>query len=86
MSADAVSRPSRHRLLNRLWRIWRAQLADLILEMTDRTSLRDLQESALIPLQLELGARTDVPFWTARRWMNTATGELHRHDGTSQTS
>jgi hypothetical protein len=86
MIADAVSRPSRHRLLNRLWWIARAQLADLILGMTDRISLRDLQESVLIPLELELAARTDVPFWTARRWVNTVTAELHRHDHTPQSS
>ena len=86
MLADAVSRPSRHRLLNRLWWIAQAQLADLILKMTDRVSLRDLQESVLIPLELELAARTDVPFWTARRWVNTVTAELHRHDHTPQSS
>lgn len=86
MLADAASQPSRHRLLNRLWWIGRAQLADLILEMTEKTPLRDLQESVLIPLELELAARTDVPFRTARRWMNTVTTELHRHDHTSQTS
>jgi hypothetical protein len=84
--ADAVSRPSRHHLLTRCWWIARAQLADLILEMTDRASLSDLQESVLIPLELELASRTDVPFWTACQWVNTVTSELHRHDHTSQSS
>jgi hypothetical protein len=86
MLADAVSRPSRHRLLNRLWWIARAQLADLILEMTDRASLSDLQESVLIPLELELAGRTDVPFWTAPRWVSAVTTELQRHDHTSHSS
>ncbi len=56
------------------------------LEMTDESSLRNLQESVLIPLKLELATRSDVPFWTARRCMNTVTAELHRHNRTSQTS
>jgi hypothetical protein len=86
MIEDAVSRPSRHRLLTRCWWIARAQLADLILEMTDSSSLSDLQESVLIPLELELASRTDVPFWTARQWVNTVTSELHRYDHTSQSS
>ena len=86
MIAGAVSRPSRHRLLTRCWWIARAQLADLILETTDSASLGDLQESLLIPLELELASRTDVPFWTARQWMNTVTAELHRRDHTSKTS
>jgi hypothetical protein len=84
--AEAVSRPSRHRLLTRCWWIARAQLADLILEMTDRVSLSDLQQSLLIPLELELASRTDVPFWTSRQWVETVTAELHRHDHTSQSS
>ena len=60
----AVTRPGRHRLLTRCWWIARAQLADLILEITDRTSLSELQRSVLVPLELELASRTDVPFWT----------------------
>jgi hypothetical protein len=83
MISDAVSRPRRHRLLSRCWWIARAQLADLILEMTDRVSLGDLQESVLIPLELELASRTDVAFWTARQWVDTVTSELSRHDHTS---
>jgi hypothetical protein len=86
MIAYAVSRPSRHRLLTRCWWIARAQLADLILEMTDGASLSDLQESVLVPLELELASRTDVPFWTARQWVETVSSELHRYDHTSQSS
>ncbi len=86
MISDAVSRPRRHRLLSRCWWIARAQLADLILEMTDRVSLGDLQESVLIPLELELASRTDVAFWTARQWVDTVTSELSRHDHTSPSS
>jgi hypothetical protein len=86
MIADAVSRPSRHRLLTRSWWIARAQLADLILTMTYGSSLRDLQESVLIPLELDLAERTDVPFWTSRQWVSAVTAELHRYDHTSQSS
>jgi hypothetical protein len=86
MMADAVSRPSRHRLLTRWWWIARAELADLILKMTAGSSLSDLQESVLIPLELDLVDRTDVPFWTTRQWVNAVTAELHRYDHTSQSS
>ena len=84
--AESISRPSRRRLLTRCWWIARARLADLILEMTDRFPLSDLQESVLIPLELNLAARTDVPFWTAHQWVETVITELHRHDHTSQNS
>jgi hypothetical protein len=86
MIADALSRPYRLRLLTRCWWTARAQLAELILDMTSRSSLSDLQESILIPLELDLAARADVPFWTARKWVNTVTAELHRHDHTSQSA
>ena len=86
MLVDAVSQPSRHRLLTRGWWIARAHLAALILEMTDWVPLSDLQESILMPLELELAARTDVPFWTVREWVNTVTAELHGHDHTPQSS
>jgi hypothetical protein len=86
MLAQAVSRPGRHRLLTRCWWIARAQLAELVLELTDRIPLCDLQTSVLVPLELDLASRTDVPFWTARQWVETVTTELHRHDHTSQSS
>lgn len=80
MLADAVSRPGRRRLRTRCWWIARSELAEVILAVSDGVSLCDLQSSVLIPLELELASRTDVPFWTAREWMNAVTSELGRHN------
>jgi hypothetical protein len=85
--AQSISRPNRHRLLARSWWIARAQLAELILDITYRScSLSELQESVLIPLELELAACQEVSFWNHRQWVDAVSDALHYHDHTWQSS
>jgi hypothetical protein len=85
--AQSGARPCRHRLLARSWRTARAQLADLVLEMTHRgCSLDELQESVLVPLELDLASRPEVSFWSHHQWVGAVTDALHHHDHTRQSS
>ncbi len=85
--AGSNTRPCRHRLLLRSWWTARAQLADLILEMTrGQCTIDELQESVLIPLELDLSSRAEVSFWNHHQWMDTVTDALYYHDHSRQSS
>jgi len=85
--AGSTTRPCRHRLLLRSWWTARAQLADLILEMTHgQCTMDELQESVLIPLELDLSSRPEVSFWNHHQWMDTVTDALYYHDHSRQSS
>ena len=84
---ESYTRSYRHRLLARSWSNVRAQLADLILEMTSgRCTLGELQESVLIPLELDLASRPEVSFWNHHQWADAVTDALHHHDHSRQNS
>ena len=69
---ESVVRPSRPRRPGRSWRIARSYLAYQVLDLTDaRFTLADLQTSVLIPLELEMAARSEVSRWTPRQWVET---------------
>ena len=85
--AETTSKPSRHRLLTRSWWIARAQLADLLLHMTyGDCPLSELQDSVLIPLELDLASCPEESFWNHHEWVNAVTDALHHHDHTRQYS
>ena len=78
--------PNRHRLLARSWWTARAQMADLVLEMTHGLrSLAELQGSVVIALELDLVSRPEVSFWN-HQWMDVVTDALHHHDHSRQNS
>lgn len=84
---ESTIRPCRHHLIARSWWTARAQLADLILEVTrGRCSLGELQESVLVPLELDLASRPEVSFWNHHQWVEAVTEALHHHDHTRQSS
>jgi hypothetical protein len=68
---ESVARPTRPRRSARSWRIARSYLAHQMLELTDeRHPLPALQVSVLVPLELEMAARTEVRHWTPRQWVD----------------
>jgi hypothetical protein len=68
---ETVAHPSRPRRAVRSWRIARSYLAHQILDLSgDESSLRDLQWSILVPLELEMAARPEVNQWTPRQWLD----------------
>jgi len=72
MIGESVLRPARPRRAGRSWRIARSFLAYRVLEHTDaQLTLRDLQASILIPLELEMAALPEVGRWTPRQWVDT---------------
>ena len=72
MIGESVLRPARPRRTGRSWRIARSYLAYRVLEHTDaQFTLRDLQASILIPLELEMAALPEVGRWTPRQWVDT---------------
>ena len=69
---ESVLRPHRSRRAARSWRTARSFLASEVLDLTDaQFTLTDLQASVLIPLELEMAARSEVSRWTPRRWVET---------------
>ena len=69
---ESVRRPHRSRRPARSWRTARSFLASEVLDLTDaQFTLTDLQGSVLIPLELEMAARSEVSRWTPRRWVET---------------
>ena len=72
MIGESVLRASRPRRTARSWRIARSYLAYRVLEHTDAEfTLRDLQASILVPLELEMAALPEVGRWTPRQWVDT---------------
>jgi hypothetical protein len=84
---ESVSRPQRHRLLTRRWWIARAELATVVLDITHLDcSLVELQESVLIPLELDLASCPEVSFWNHRQWIDAVARALHHHNHTRQSA
>ena len=72
MIGESVLRAARPRRAGRSWRIARSYLAYRVLEHSDaRFTLRDLQASILVPLELEMAALPEVGRWTPRQWVDT---------------
>ena len=85
--AESISRPSRHQLLTRSWWIARSELADVVLDLTHwSSSLVELQESVLIPLELDLASSPEVSLWSHRRWVDAVTTALRHQNRTHRTS
>jgi hypothetical protein len=82
---ESISRPFRHRLLARNWWMARADLADVVLDMTHwSSSLLELQEFVLIPLELSLASRPETALWSPRQWTEAVTVALHHQNHTDQ--
>ena len=83
---ESVLRPSRPRRAGRSWRIARSYLAYQVLDLTDaRFTLSDLQTSILIPLELEMAARSEVSRWTPRQWVDTVDSAIrNQHSSLEQ--
>jgi hypothetical protein len=85
--AESISRPFRHQLLTRSWWIARSELADVVLDLTHwSSSLVKLQESVLIPLELDLASSPEVSLWSHRRWVDAVTTALRHQNRTHRTS
>jgi hypothetical protein len=84
---ESIARPYRHRLLARNWWIARAELADMVLDLTHWSrSLSDLQQSVLIPLELDLASRPEISLWSHQQWTVAVTLALRHQDHTDRTS
>ncbi len=68
---EMVAHPSRPRRAVRNWRIARSYLATEVLDLVDaHFTLRDMQSTILVPLELEMAARPEVGRWTPRQWLD----------------
>ncbi len=68
---ETVAHPSRPRRAVRNWRIARSYLATEVLDLVDaHFTLRDMQSTILVPLELEMAARPEVGRWTPRQWLD----------------
>jgi hypothetical protein len=82
---ESISRSFRHSLLARNWWMARADLADVVLGITHwSSSLLELQESVLIPLELDLASRPETSVWSPRQWTEAVTVALRHQDHTDQ--
>jgi len=83
----SISQPFRHRLLARNWWMARAALADMVLDITHwSSSLLELQESVLIPLELDLASRSETSLWSPRQWEEAVTFALRHQNHTDRAS
>jgi hypothetical protein len=79
--AESIHRPYRHHLLARKWWIARSELAEVVLEVTKRSSsLSELQNTVLIPLELHMSSHPEACRWNYRQWVDTVTSALRQHD------
>ncbi len=70
--AHSVSRPGRIRRCGRTWAIARAYMAYEVLDLVDAEfTLADMQATILVPLELEMAARSEVDRWSPRQWLDT---------------
>jgi len=77
---ECVIRSDKPRRTGRSWRVARSHLAFEVLDLTDlQFTLAELQSSVLIPLELEMAARTDVAGWTPRQWVDLVEDALRNH-------
>jgi dTDP-4-dehydrorhamnose reductase len=84
---ESISRPFRYRLLARNWWMARADLAEMVLDITHwSSSLLELQESVLIPLELDLASRPEISVWSPRQWQDAVTIALRHQNHTDRTS
>jgi hypothetical protein len=68
------------------WLAARSYLAGQVLELSSRFgSLAEVQRTGLVPLELDLAARTTVEWWSEGQWVGAVNGALsaqrraHRH-------
>lgn len=68
------------------WLAARSYLAGQVLELSSRFgSLAEVQRTGLVPLELDLAARTTVEWWSEGQWVAAVNGALsaqrraHRH-------
>ena len=81
--ADSVTRPRCARRMARNWSIARSYLALEILGLLDESlSLDELQCEVLIPLELDLSARSDVSRWTPTQWLEAVDAALRNEHST----
>ena len=84
---ETISRPFPHSLLTRNWWMARACLADMVLDMARWSrSLLELQESVLIPLELNLASRPETSLWRPRQWEEAVTIALRHQNRTDRPS
>jgi len=84
---QSISHPFRHRLLARNWWTARADLADMVLDITHwSSSLLELQESVLIPLELDLASRPETSIWSPQQWVEAVTIAVRHQNHTDRTS
>jgi hypothetical protein len=77
---ECVLRPSRPRPASRSWRVARSYLGYEVLDLTDlEFTLAELQATLLIPLELEMAARSDVAAWTPRQWVDVVEDALRNN-------
>ena len=70
--AHSVSRPGRVRRPGRSWAIARTYMAYEVLDLVDdEFTLADMQATVLVPLELEMAARSEVGRWSPRQWVDT---------------
>jgi hypothetical protein len=69
--AAMVAHHPRPRRTLRNWRLARSYLVTEVLDLVDADfTLRDMQASILVPLELEMAARPEVGHWTPRQWLD----------------
>ncbi len=82
---ESIGQPFRHRLLARNWWMARAALADIVLDLTHwSSSLPELQESVLVPLELDLASRPETSLWSPRQWEDAVTLALRHQNQTDR--
>ncbi len=68
---ECVTRQTPSRRWVRSWRVARSYLANEVIDLVDsQCTLADMQSGVLVPLELEMAARSDVSRWTPRQWVD----------------